>query len=403
MPRNGSGSFNLVAGNPVVTNTTISSTWANNTLSDIAGALTQSLSKDGQTTPTNNIQMGGFKLTNLAAGTSPGQSVRYEQLFSQGVPSDIASASTVDIGAEYSTFLNVTGNTTITSFGTNYNGPRFLTFKASLTVTHDATTLACPGNSNIITQSGDVAILTPKSTTSGTPDGWKVSCYLRSNNVILNNDTQTIASASTINFTAGQYQLYSITGTTNVTAVTMYEAQPVFAIAAGAFKLVNSANLILPGGSDYTCSVNDLLMFIKDGSGAVYVFGIQKVFNSTNDPTFVSTSSTGAASPNWVNGKINATSLGIAQTYQDVGASRAASTTYTNSTGKPIYLSITFNGSGGASLATLTINGISDVAKAFPSSAGTPSFTLQAIIPNGGTYNLSLTSATISKWMELRT
>jgi hypothetical protein len=50
------------------------------TLDDIASALTQSLSKDGQTVPTANLPMGGYKLTGLAAGNAAGNSVRYEQL-----------------------------------------------------------------------------------------------------------------------------------------------------------------------------------------------------------------------------------------------------------------------------------------------------------------------------------
>ncbi len=49
MPRNGSGTYTLPAGNPVVTGTTISSTTHNNTNNDIAAALTQSISADGQT------------------------------------------------------------------------------------------------------------------------------------------------------------------------------------------------------------------------------------------------------------------------------------------------------------------------------------------------------------------
>jgi hypothetical protein len=48
MPRNGSGTFTLVSGNPVVTGTTIESNWANTTLSDIATTLTDSLSRSGQ-------------------------------------------------------------------------------------------------------------------------------------------------------------------------------------------------------------------------------------------------------------------------------------------------------------------------------------------------------------------
>lgn len=69
MARNGSGTYNLPAGNPVVTGTTISSTWANNTLSDMATALTGSISSDGQTTPTGNLPMGNYAHTGVANAT----------------------------------------------------------------------------------------------------------------------------------------------------------------------------------------------------------------------------------------------------------------------------------------------------------------------------------------------
>ena len=80
MSRNGSGVYSLPTGNPVVTNTTISSTWANNTLTDIATALTNSISADGQTVVTGNLQMNSNKLTGLAVGTVNGDSVEYSQL-----------------------------------------------------------------------------------------------------------------------------------------------------------------------------------------------------------------------------------------------------------------------------------------------------------------------------------
>ena len=67
MSRNGSGTYCLPAGNPVVTGTTISSTWANTTLNDIASALTGSVASDGQTPMTGSLAMGGNNITN--AGT----------------------------------------------------------------------------------------------------------------------------------------------------------------------------------------------------------------------------------------------------------------------------------------------------------------------------------------------
>jgi len=88
MPFNGSGTYSLPAGNPVVTGTTISSTTTNNTNSDIATALTNCLTRDGQSTPSANLPMNSKKLTGLAAGTTAGDSVRYEQIqYVEGVSS----------------------------------------------------------------------------------------------------------------------------------------------------------------------------------------------------------------------------------------------------------------------------------------------------------------------------
>ena len=63
--RDGNGTYTLASGNPVVPGTTISTTWANNTLSDIATALTNSLAKDGQTNPTADLPMATYKHTGV--------------------------------------------------------------------------------------------------------------------------------------------------------------------------------------------------------------------------------------------------------------------------------------------------------------------------------------------------
>lgn len=70
MSRNGSGTYSLPSGNPVSTGTVISSSWANTTLQDIATALTGSIASDGQTVPTANMPMGGFRLTGLGLATA---------------------------------------------------------------------------------------------------------------------------------------------------------------------------------------------------------------------------------------------------------------------------------------------------------------------------------------------
>lgn len=70
MPRNGAGTATPPAGNPVVSGTTITSTWGNDTVDDIYNELTLSLAKDGQTTPTANLPMGGFRHTGVGDSAS---------------------------------------------------------------------------------------------------------------------------------------------------------------------------------------------------------------------------------------------------------------------------------------------------------------------------------------------
>jgi len=68
--RDGSGNYSLPVGNPVTTGTSISSSTHNSTMTDIASALTSSLAKDGQTTPSANLPMGGYKHTGVATATA---------------------------------------------------------------------------------------------------------------------------------------------------------------------------------------------------------------------------------------------------------------------------------------------------------------------------------------------
>jgi hypothetical protein len=79
MSRNGSGVYSLPPSNPVVTGTTISSTWANNTMNDIAAALTDSVAADGQTPMTGNLDLNTHKIINLVAGSVAGDAVEYSQ------------------------------------------------------------------------------------------------------------------------------------------------------------------------------------------------------------------------------------------------------------------------------------------------------------------------------------
>lgn len=95
--------------------------------------------------------------------------------------SDIASATTTDIGAATGNFAHITGTTTITGFGTVAAGARrIVVFDGALTLTHNATSLILPTGANITTAAGDTA--TCVSEGSG---NWRVTNYQRKDGTAL--------------------------------------------------------------------------------------------------------------------------------------------------------------------------------------------------------------------------
>lgn len=80
MPRS-SGTFNPPSSswNPPVNGSPATQTDWLVLLADLASGLSQSVSKDGQTTMTGNLPMGANKLTGLAAGTAAGDSIAMGQ------------------------------------------------------------------------------------------------------------------------------------------------------------------------------------------------------------------------------------------------------------------------------------------------------------------------------------
>ena len=94
MSRNGSGVYSLPPSNPVITGTTISSTWANNTMNDIAAALTDSVAADGQTPMTGNLDLNTHKVVNLVAGTASGEAVEFAQFKTPTFTGNVTMSST---------------------------------------------------------------------------------------------------------------------------------------------------------------------------------------------------------------------------------------------------------------------------------------------------------------------
>jgi hypothetical protein len=117
----------------------------------------------------------------------------------------------------------------------------------------------------------------------------------------------------------------------------------------------------------------------------------------------VLTSGGSGANPSWTT--ISTEGLGVGQTWTDVTASRALSTTYTNSTGKPIQVSIVvrLNTNNSSLTSAFSINGVS-YSSGLTYVASMASYQMHfynMVIPNNATY--SVTGGTsIYQWSELR-
>ena len=96
--------------------------------------------------------------------------------------------------------------------------------------------------------------------------------------------------------------------------------------------------------------------------------------------------------------------LGVNQTWQDLTGSRALGTTYTNSTGRSIQVSISATcGVSGSIDLQLTIGGVL-VGRQYqvPPGGFTAVGTCSGIVPSGTTYSVTAAGAASFTWQELR-
>lgn len=265
MARNGSGTYSLPAGNPVVTGTTISSTWANTTLSDIATALTQSLAKDGQTTPTANLPLGGFKLTGLGVGTAATDSLTLAQAQAQGMNWCGTAGGTANA-------LTLSPSPAISA----YVAGQVFKFKSGASANSGATTIAISGLATIAVQVNGAACIGGEIEANQwyeiVVDASTTSCQLKKIGALTNARNAINTARATVASAATTADIWAAAGNeidwTGTTTCTGFPAAPQagasrILICAAAAPFTAGANMLIDGtasGNTITLAANDIVI-----------------------------------------------------------------------------------------------------------------------------------------------
>jgi hypothetical protein len=359
---------------------------------------------------------------------------------------DIVAAATTDLGTATGNSVTVThasGTLAITSFGAATDlqdgtviEVTFSIAAGTLSVTHNATSLYIPGGANLTLADKDVLRLQKTSDSNaywkliggqkadGTPFANITAPQLRDIDAAVAGNALTI----TINPFTAEFRSTTLTDGTPVSRTLLSAATVVVpntatlgTINGQAARLavlaidnagtIEAAVVNLAGGNQL--DETNLITTTTIGTGA----DSNNVIYSTTGRTNVAYRVVGfiditeAAAGVWATGPTLVqptggqalaalSSLGYGQTWQNLTASRAAATTYYNTTGKPIFVSAAF-ATAGTATPTFTIDGI-------VSNGGTANLTGQVaavnfIVPAGSSYSATNSNGTtVSTWRELR-
>lgn len=211
--------------------------------------------------------------------------------------------------------------------------------------------------------------------TTGAPEWWSGSAWVPFSGIdYLNRAMIDVASAATVNLTslAPNTRHINITGTTTITGFTIAAGQCYFVRFNATLTLTNLAALVTQTGANITTAAGDTCILRATAANVVEV--ICGNFLSERGP-------------------------GANQTWQDVTGSRAGAVVYTNTTGRPIMVTVGTSIVGGVQPQLL----VGGVRVGTFGGLGTADLCyISAIVPNGVTYQLSNAVYPIVCWSELR-
>lgn len=170
-------------------------------------------------------------------------------------------------------------------------------------------------------------------------------------------------------------------------------------LGLGTMATQAASNVAITGGS--ITGITDLA--VADGGTGASTLAANAVLlgNGTSTLQTVAPSTSGnvltSNGTTWTSAALPDQGIGVGQSYQNVTGSRALSTTYTNSTGKPIFVSIM---AGGNSTLQAFVNG-AEVQRCVFTITSTNT-NVAFIVPNGSTYSATSSASGLILWTELR-
>lgn len=202
------------------------------------------------------------------------------------------------------------------------------------------------------------------------------------NGLIQAYDYQTPATGFTYTFAAGTQTLVMNPAATLATGTITMPAAPSDGMTITISSSKEITALTLNGNTGQT--ILNAATSMPAGSSASYVY------RSANTSWFPLQSVPSLAN----------TPIGVGQTWTDVTASRAAGTTYTNTTGRPIQLAIAITVTTNTTV-NFQINGVLLLQAGGTGATANMYNAIQVVVPNGATYLLPA-GLTLTKWSELR-
>jgi hypothetical protein len=344
MPYNGSGTYTPPAADfPAITQTVISSSKYNNTINDVAAALTNAVTRDGQSPMTAALPMGGWPITGIALGSLSAPSISFTGLSGTGF-SATASSLNMSLNGSPKVYLTATG------LGVNITPSYEFSLSGASSILNmeirNNSNLGVPGNATFL------RFTDPSGTKSslGSPGDGSSQFQIYTNMLQLSlfaNNAERMRLTQSGDLLYGVSPTQGAPGLSIQTGLNLSFAEGSGTSYANIFRQTSSAATILANGYRYSANANAFASsiggsFAKSAIGLGVIAGGITFYTDTatstapgNDLTPTERMRIGAAG----NVTINAPSSGVALATSGSGE-------IINATGANAYLSLNTGGNG---------------------------------------------------------